>query len=397
MPQKVSFLLGSGTSIPGGMPSVNQITAKVCSGDGVMRHNNGVYDFGQPLYAHAGIPDEYVRRVVAYLKRLYVEIEQYYSFDPERVVNYEDLYYVAAQIYDREWGGHDNPVAQAFVDKILPDIRALFTGQCDEIRREWTLDYIASEATNYIYDIVWHFLDIEPTDLAHLCCVRDAYQDVEISGLDLFTLNHDTVIERYLDGCGIKYIDGFGPPENGVRYWSPSVFENPLPNVRLLKLHGSVNWFEYEHELQAIGIAVNGRYSLYRTRNGQCRQLLIARPKLLVGTYNKMRQYTSGIYADLYFELRRALRETGCLVVCGYSFGDEGINKQLVEWADSAVNEKKVIIIIHPQPECLKRRARPVISDSWDRWLQSKRLSFVEKRIEAASWEEIKAAIRKMT
>ncbi len=38
MPKRVSFLLGSGVSIPARMPSVNDITKRVLSGMGVMRH-----------------------------------------------------------------------------------------------------------------------------------------------------------------------------------------------------------------------------------------------------------------------------------------------------------------------------------------------------------------------
>ncbi len=81
MPQKVSFLFGSGISIPAGMPCVKQITEKVRSGTGVRRYTGGTYIFGEPPNADAGIPDEYVPRVVAFLKRLSVEVEQYYSFN----------------------------------------------------------------------------------------------------------------------------------------------------------------------------------------------------------------------------------------------------------------------------------------------------------------------------
>lgn len=83
MTQRVSFLFGSGVSIPAGMPSVSQITEKVLSGNGVMRHTDGNYYFNQPLYAHAGFPDEYIPRIVTFLKRLSVELEQYYISDPE--------------------------------------------------------------------------------------------------------------------------------------------------------------------------------------------------------------------------------------------------------------------------------------------------------------------------
>ena len=173
------------------------------------------------------------------MKRLSVEIEQYYSsIDPEREVNYEDLYYVAAQIYDSEFGEYDNPIVQPFIDKILPDIRPLFITQCNETRREWNLMEIASEATHYIQDIAWSFLDKKPDTFDYLRCVRDAHQDVEISSLDLFTLNHDKVIERYLEGCDIEYTDGFGPPVNGVRYWSPEVLEHSFPMCDCLNFMG---------------------------------------------------------------------------------------------------------------------------------------------------------------
>jgi hypothetical protein len=71
------------------------------------------------------VPDEYVPRVIAFLRRLTVEIKQYYSSEHERAVNYEELFYVAAQIYDSEVGEYENPIVQPFVDKILPDIKIL--------------------------------------------------------------------------------------------------------------------------------------------------------------------------------------------------------------------------------------------------------------------------------
>jgi hypothetical protein len=395
MPQKVSFLFGSGISIPAGMPCVNQITEKVSSGTGVMRHTDGNYYFGEPLYAHAGIPDEYVPRVVEFLKTLSLEIQQYYSSKrlgnySKREVNYEDLYYVAQQICDSETGKYDNPIVQAFIDKILPDIEALFIRREDEIM-EWTPFRIARQATHYIHCIVREFLKKEPADLDYLHCVRDAFHDLDISSVDLFTVNHDTVIEQYLDQCGIEYTDGFRPPENGVRYWSPKVFEDPSRNARLLKLHGSVNWSLFEPDV--VGISIDGRPWLAENLNGQPLDLVDDRPMLLAGTFNKMLQYTSGIYADLYCEFRRALRETELLIVSGYSFGDKGINRQLVEWANSS--EQKVMVVIHSKPGGLKKGAGPDIFKKWDSWLQGKRLVLVQSLIQDTSWKHIKDAIHK--
>jgi len=79
--------------------------------------------------------------------------------------------------------------------------------------------------------------------------------------------------------------------------------------------------------------------------------------------------------------------------VSGYSFGDKGINEQIVEWADCSDHNE--IVVIHPEPDSLKRRARPAISKNWDRWLQSKRLVLVPKWIQETSWKDIKDAIKK--
>jgi hypothetical protein len=57
---RVAFLLGSGISIPAGMPSTREITDQVLSGEGVMRQTDGNYYFGRPQYDHIEEPDEYV-------------------------------------------------------------------------------------------------------------------------------------------------------------------------------------------------------------------------------------------------------------------------------------------------------------------------------------------------
>lgn len=397
MTKRVSFLFGSGVSLPAKMPSVKLITKKVLSGEGVRHHSVGNYDFGHPLYAHAGFADEYVPRVAAFLKRLAVEIEEYYSSDHERIVNYEDLFYVASQIHDSELGEYDNPIVQPFIDKILIDIEPLFVGKENEIRKKWELHQIAVEATHYIHDIVWRSLTSEPTDLDYLHCVRDACQDKGISYVDLFTLNHDTVIERFLDLCDIEYTEGFGPPTNGVRYWSPENFEDHSYKVRLFKLHGSINWFLFSPNTatrrnEPVGIPLDGDYLHTRNPDGQLQSPLGGRPVLLAGTFNKMLQYTTGIFADLYYQMYRSLKETEILILCGYGFGDKGINTRIIEWAYSTM--QNVLVVIHAKPENLRIKARGAISKNWDEWLQSSKLVLIQKWIENTSWEEICDAIQ---
>jgi hypothetical protein len=134
-----AFLLGSGVSLAAQMPSVKAIAGRVLSGEGVRHHTDGTYYFGKPLYAHIGFPDEYVPRVVMFLKRLEIEIALYYFHEVGRVVNYEDLYYTASQIRDSEVGEYDNPVVRPFIQRILPEVKGFLGGRAGETRRRWRL------------------------------------------------------------------------------------------------------------------------------------------------------------------------------------------------------------------------------------------------------------------
>jgi hypothetical protein len=398
MPEKVSFLLGSGVSKRAGMPSVKDITEIVLSGMGVARYTGGNYYIGEPDPITVG----YVERVVEFLKRIYPEIKDYYGSrsyyppDYERTINYEDLYYVALQIYQSETGAHDNPVVQAFVDRIISDIKQLFVQKEHEIiKREWNLRIIAEEAVHCIHDVVSNVLRIKPTDVSYLSCIGDACQDIGMP-LNLFTLNHDTVLEQYLGGSGIEYTDGFESYENGYRYWSPEVFEHSNHEIRLFKLHGSWNWFRYEPSAATgrndpVGQALDGRHWLFKDPDGEFQWRDCGRSMLLVGTFNKIPEYTNRIFADLFCQFRRALTETDRLIVCGYSFGDQGINMQVAEWANSS--DRTMMVVIHENPEALKMGAGANIYHNWDRWLKNKKLVVVRKWIQDTSWKDIQDAI----
>lgn len=391
--KRIAFLLGSGISIPAKMPSTQVITKQILSGEGVMRHSDGNYYFDKPLY---GTPDEYVPRVVVFLNRLKIEIDLYYLYETGHFTNYEDLYYVASQIHDSESKEYDNPVVQPFINKVLPEIRPLLVSEENEIRDEWQLLDLANEAANYVRDVVWHLLSKEPNSLDHLNCIKDACLDDQLSNIDIFSLNHDTVLEQSLSQNDIQVIDGFDQPQNNIRYWNPDLFDSGDSKVRLFKLHGSVNWFRFRPDSgsgsdESIGIPLERDFWHTKSPQGQMQWPVGGRPMLLVGTFNKMLQYTSDIYADLHYQLYRSLRHAQQLVVCGYSFGDKGINTRIIEWIYSSSNRK--ITVVHPEPEKLKEAARGAISNKWDEWIKQSKLTIVTKTIEESSWQNIKDSL----
>jgi len=382
---KLVFLFGSGVSIPAGMPSTKDITDQVLSANNIMRHTDGNYYFGQPLYAHVGIPDEYVPRVKNFIEILMPEIGRYYNYNPERKTNYEDIYYVVSQIHDSELEELDNPVAQPFIDKIRANVESLLQGKEGETRKNWRLHELADETTHYIADIAWNMLSKKPNRLDYLNLVKDISRDNNLSHIDIFTLNHDTVLEQCLCQNNIPFNDGFGEPINGVRYWDNKLFETSACKIHLFKLHGSVDWFRlrpagggwYE---ESIGIPLNSiTYSHIDKVDG--------RPLLLIGTFNKMLEYLRGIYTSLFTYFYKSLHDAERLVIIGYRFGDKGINTQIIQWLYSS--QKNKITVIDPNPN-LKNAARGAISNKWDNWINDDKLTFLQTKLEEISWKDIK-------
>jgi hypothetical protein len=389
--KKIVYLLGSGVSIRAGMLSTENITDKVMSEEDMFRSTDFYYHFGKKptIIELQDLPDEYVRRIRTFLKRLKVEIELYYQYRLPRPTNYEDLFYVVNQIHDSESGDHDNPVIGAFIDKIFPDIKELFITRENE-HNEWNLKSLTTETKNYIRYIAWSVLSKSPSCLDYFGFIKHACFDEYLSNRDIFTLNHDTNIEQYLLKNHIQFVDGFGEPEYEVRYWNPDLFESESNMVRLFKLHGSIDWFEFSKANgdRRIGIPLNNDIEHTKDSEGNFHHLVNqGYPLILLGTFNKMMEYISGIYSTLHYQFIKSLNNSQRLFISGYGFRDKGINIRIIEWIISSKNNK--ILIVHPKPESLKNESRGAIANKWDDWKEQGKLIIVPKRIEDVTKEDV--------
>jgi len=79
------------------------------------------------------------------------------------------------------------------------------------------------------------------------------------------------------------------------------------------------------------------------------------------------------------------------LVICGYSFGDSGINTKIINWIYSSSENK--IIVIHPNPVKLNNDSRGAISKHWDEWVKKGKLKIVDKKIQETCWNDIKPSL----
>jgi len=392
--KKLIWLVGSGISIPAKYPSTSQITESVLSGKQLRRYTDESYDFYSEEQNEYPFPDEHVPRILTFLKWIDQLIMNKTGSSTHDTYDYEQLYYIASQVYEHSVGEFHNPALIPLIDKLLFEEPELLSAKEEEVKGTWHLHELAHESINYIRDVVWRKLTIEPQYYDHLKCFADPLQNSEAIELDLFTLNHDTLLEAYFKRLDIPVVDGFGESEYGIRYWCEQEYDVLNAKVKLYKLHGSINWFKFIPDKTPI--------DWYRARIGHIEDPLVynisqrgahrvfqieGRPLFLAGTYNKTADYSNGIYKQLHCRFSKSLKKSARILVCGYGFRDRGINFQIIEWLYSSRRNR--IVLIHPNPGELGFSQKCTNIARWNNWIKDGQLKIVPKKIEDATWQEI--------
>ena len=381
---KTAILLGAGSSLPAGYPSTQCLTKLVLSGKGVKSHDDGT-----------------AQRVNCMVRRIHSEVERYFSYWNERLANfsalkgrlanYEDLFYLARQVYDEVMGEMENPAVHPFIDKLRADMSPLVEAENAENEDPDRTSYpnipddfenLFSKTCNYISNIVSHGLrpKLKPTN--HLKIFVGACGIGNVTGIS--TLCHDIHVETHLREEGIALADGFSEKEEeGVRYWDGDFSSNS--KTPFLKLHGSVDWFRFLPDCSSpwydekIGIRLKAGHNRIK-KDGVPRMRPDPIPLLLIGTFNKVADYSQGIFLHLHHRFRATLREADQLVVCGYSFGDKGINTAVIEWYYAKPCRR--FVVIHPDRDELVSNARAAIRNKWDEWEDRDAIDFMASRLE---------------
>jgi hypothetical protein len=374
MKQNIAFLLGSGVSLKAEIPCTSRITNDVLSGDGFSRSSNGIYDKDIPTIAN--FDDGYISSVTKFLSRIKKEVDDYYSFHRwEHDTTYEDLYSVASQLKDSEWGEYDNPALFALREKILADSPQVLIGKGYKESTNWTLAELCNDTIQYIKWVVTRKIGAKHGDVNYLRTFSELLDIDSVNRMKIFTLNHDTLVEDYLSGKGIDFVDGFR--FDGRRWlWDELNYNLPAKkDLKLLKMHGSINWFSD---------TAKDRKIIRLPLPDDIRD--IEGPEILVGTINKILDYSNrDIYWKIHGKFNDYLDETDILIVSGFSFNDKVINSRIENWF---VGNRK--IIIHPNINKMKRKARPLLRRKWDAWGKIGNLKTIENRFENVTTENLK-------
>jgi hypothetical protein len=403
---KINFLLGSGVSIPAKLPGVGEITQRVLSGDRIRVGSgaNARYQldesFSQPMDAdmQADARDQ-LFAILRLLERLRVHVHRRLELTGPREANYEDLAYIAGQIQDDWSDNRENPALLPFIENLMEDLKAL--PQSGD-GHEW-LGFLAGQAVDYIRDIVAGMLSqrTDSTQTGYLRFFADAVRVDGVAEVNLFTLNHDTLLETYLRTLqpAVRLIDGFGEEIDGIRRWNPMLYDAALgektrPVARLFKLHGSIDWNIWTPTLppadgsaawpdEFLGTRTNvlGGAPTKFGRKGE--------PVFLAGTFNKVASYNDGAFLDLHYRFHRTLAESEHLIVIGYGFGDKGVNQRIAEWM-GASRTRRMLVIDPKSDNDLKQSARPAISGQIESWRTAQRFDHWDVGLDEADWAEAK-------
>lgn len=385
----ISFLFGSGISIISGFPQMDEITKTILSGNNIGRHS----DLNYYLNFNQDYLGPYVENNILFLKFLNSMIESYYlNSEIKHEVNYEDLFYVVQQIYDSELKEFENPALELFIRELKIVFKETFK------KYQISLSELAEECLRYIHCIVWQKLNCNPTSYNQLEFLMKFHNEKKISNINLITLNHDLLLEKYLEAYNIPYNDGFQIKTKKIPELDLDLFKSDQDKYKLLKLHGSINWYnikDTKHIPNIYKIPENIDVdSVYKIDDRL--QFSDGLPIFLIGTFNKMLNYLSFIYEELIQHLKIALKKSEYLIISGYSFNDKGINIYLINWLNSAVAKK--MIIIHPCFDNLRKFARGAYNIYFDPPQPSPfynpKLIKIEKKFEEIKSKELIAIIK---
>lgn len=382
---KLILFLGAGVSVPSGLPKVDELTHSIFSA--------GYHQVNYNQFSPGPQPDPQLHTtdVTVRVRQLLLLLRDHDERDIKRVgyspadqrssgaifrgvhTTYEDLFYLCQQM--SLWGNGlvDNSMVTPLMEILERESGELLVGG-NVMARMSNLASLAEQACFFIESVVAG--ELRPKAVAGLNIVYELANASWIEQLNIVTLNHDTLVEQFLREKNVDFGDGFGERDGDVRWYDDGVYDIDHRKVRIIKLHGSVNWYSF---------LVNGRSlpamvvenDATQIRDGQAKELkpTFRRPSFLSGI-NKAVAYQRGIYADMHFRFHQLLRQCELMVMSGYGWGDTAINFRLDTWLDQS--RANTIVLLHQMPDELVERSL-VMASGYDAWVRCGQLKPIQK------------------
>jgi hypothetical protein len=357
--KNISFLLGSGFSVPAGYPTTTKLNERLCKID---TSEICIENDGSARFMYDGEVDPNADWTNVTEKKFVQEFLTFYS-DQVLAPNGLDFHYETFYDY--------------YSDALDSRNYELLASFPDGFRRKHSVD----EDNDYLLLhfhctfsqlIAWELRDrhehgylLKPYPPPY----RRFLDLAEILGkthrVHFHSLNHDLYMEGLAQSESLRgeMDDGFEdlgspyfkrmPNKNGEYKERLSrfidSFEKPFC---LYKLHGSIDQFWIMH---------NGRHDWIKLRKGMNRWGILKEvkehgflryvgqsadvvPDFLTGTKSKIKRYEGGYYQEMLNHFRNNLQSSNTLIIIGYGFGDEKIN-EFIE-LDFLTDDSKTLFVV---------------------------------------------------
>lgn len=153
-----------------------------------------------------------------------------------------------------------------------------------------------------------------------------------VKPLDIFSTNYDVNIERMCEKLGLECIDGFDPK------WNPIIFNDKDCDIRLFKLHGSINWYRTEQG-DYVRSVIQSTDMRIKLSSGEHAIPIILYP-------GRKLHYIEPVLEMLALLKAKIMKAKYCILI-GYSFKDDHLSK-LFKYA-SRTNKELILILITPE------------------------------------------------
>lgn len=324
----VVFFLGSGVSIPSGMPSVKEITSEIRA-----NYNSGSSNTEKEALDLISCVDKYLQ----------CEINELFP-GKDLTITYEDIYEALFMLHT-DFYSTSTICNIAFIKTIAKRYykEDYFYPSCIP-----SLNRISQKAMQIIGDKIRALLPVKQIPQ----CFDWLTQIISrASGKkDIISLNHDYLVEDYLKNKNLEYEDGM-ISKGQIFIWEDTPYlKKDRKDISILKLHGNINWktfcnFEDNKDMNyMIGVPdslkVDGtpimEYVVPKDDKGR---YLTKHPfGFLIGKKSKAGLYNIITYSDIFSTMTYILKEHNLMIIAGYGFGDEYINHRLRYWGTQESN-----------------------------------------------------------
>lgn len=387
MSHNLLVFLGSGISFPSNLPNSDEITEKILYEKWHQHTDQNFYEGEHPNEYFKNI--DITHKIQTFLVILKEYATPYMMERRQNPINYEDLFYICQQIKDNEDMEIDNPLLDTFIKKLHHMLigKNIYSSKTP-LQPIININYLAERSIALIQNVVWSCLPINTKPIG-LSLLYDICKHTK--HIDIVTLNHDLLVEKYFNSNNIEYCDGFGKEEGNVRYFQPGLY-NKNNHINLYKIHGSINWFRFRSTINGSTIdrygmaTINDHWHL-KDENGLFLTNLDGFPLFLTGSYNKMLDYNFGIYRILHSKFDLALERNKTIIMSGYGWNDRGINGRLFEWLGVENNR---LILLHENPEDLIKHSKSALWHRYHDLVKKGKLFSVGKWFSDVEYNDIK-------